>query len=361
MKSSLLLAAVIGLTGFLWVVSGLVGPFAIDPEKKTAPRKNTQDTSVKSVRVIQSTASPRNREIILTGRTIPFRNVIIRAETTAPVEEIITDKGTPVQQDILLARLAVQEREVNVSEARERLEQRRIEYEAAQSLEQKGFNSKTTLAGARAELEAARRALESAQLELERTKIKTPFEGIVDDRYIEKGDFVRPGDQLYKIVDVDPIKVRAFVSERNIHRLSTGTNVTVRFLDSGTVNGRLTFVSREANPETRTFPIELEIPNPDFRLSAGLTSEISIPGKNLPAHKISPSILTLDEEGRLGVKTVNANNEVVFDPVTIIEDNPGHMWVSGLPQEANIITVGQEFVVPGQKVKPVFQDNESLL
>lgn len=80
---------------------------------------------------------------------------------------------------------------------------------------------------------------------------------------------------------------------------------------------------------------------------------MTIPLPAVRAHKPSPGVLTLDDSGRVGVRTVEANNKVRFVPVTIIGQDADGLWVGGLPERATVITVGQEFVVDGQTVEPV--------
>lgn len=79
------------------------------------------------------------------------------------------------------------------------------------------------------------------------------------------------------------------------------------------------------------------------------------------AYKISPSILSLADNGQIGVKIVDENDRVQFKPVALLKDTPEHLWITGLPPSVRIITVGQEFVLSGQKVKPVLSEDDGLL
>ena len=77
---------------------------------------------------------------------------------------------------------------------------------------------------------------------------------------------------------------------------------------------------------------------------------VSIRGKEEPAHKISPAILSLNDQGKLGIRTVTSDNKVQFKEIKILEDTSNGMWVAGLGKEARIITLGQEYVFQGQTV-----------
>ncbi len=356
MKSSTLLAIIIAITAVLWIGSGLVGPFATGPKEDTAAVGDHAEKKIESVRVMRSSAQDYTKNVILTGRSHPYRSVILRAETDGPVKEILVDRGKKVYANDILAVLDAQERDVSVTEAQKLLAQREIEYEAAQSLQQKGFNSKTTLASTRTDLEGARRMLKAATLEIDRVSIKAPFEGIVDERYIEIGDFVQRGADLYKMVDLDPLKLVGFVSERNVAYLNAAASAQIRFLNGEVATGKVSFVAKDADPDTRTFKVEIYMPNANYTYRSGLTAEMRIPSARVKAHRISPAILALDDDGEIGVKIVDAQNKVQFQKITILADEPDSMWILGLPEQANIIVVGQDYVIPGQTVKPVFED-----
>src|SRR5262249_33004901 len=106
---------------------------------------------------------------------------------------------------------------------------------------------------------------------------------------------------------------------------------------------------------TRTYPVEIQVPNPAYALRSGVTTQISIPIETVLAHRISPALLALDDEGRVGVRTLDHENRVVFNLVKIINDEGGSVWITGLPEVATLITVGQELVVPHQQVDVVVE------
>jgi len=107
---------------------------------------------------------------------------------------------------------------------------------------------------------------------------------------------------------------------------------------------------------TRTFRIELEVPNPDGKLVSGITAELELPTSTLQAHRISPALLSLDKANRIGLKTVTADSHVKFMPVSIARSSADGLWVSGLPATLDVITIGQGFVRDGDEVIAVPQD-----
>ena len=118
----------------------------------------------------------------------------------------------------------------------------------------------------------------------------------------------------------------------------------------------MTFLSRSADPTTRTFRVELTVPNPDLSLRDGQTAEILIEAQGVTAHLLAASTLTLDDDGTLGVRTIDADSAALFHPVTVLRDTIDGVYVTGLPEQVDVITVGQEFVTDGVIVAPSFEE-----
>jgi multidrug efflux system membrane fusion protein len=219
----------------------------------------------------------------------------------------------------------------------------------------KGFNTQIRLAQARSALETARSALDRAETQLAQTEIRAPIAGILDRRPIETGNLVRPGDEVARLVDLTEIKVVGYVTERQVTHIDEGAEAEIAFLEGPTRRGSVTFVAASADPQTRTFRVEATVPNPQRSLIDGLTARMEIPLDAQRAHKVPLSALTLDDDGNIGIKAVGGDDRVVFMPVEILSDTQDGVWLAGLPETLTLITVGQEFVTPGQKVEPVYQ------
>ena len=168
---------------------------------------------------------------------------------------------------------------------------------------------------------------------------------------VEIGDYVRPGNVLFSVVDLNPIKIQGYLSESDINKVKIGTKAVVRNSNSIVKTGKITFISPTAETSTRTFEITIEANNDDLLFKSGITASITIKGKNIKAHRIPPSILTLQDDGTVGVKAINDKNEVVFYPIKKEIDTIDGMWVSGLPDKVKIIITGQEYITVGQTVE----------
>jgi multidrug efflux system membrane fusion protein len=150
------------------------------------------------------------------------------------------------------------------------------------------------------------------------------------------------------------------VAERDVVQIEVGGSARGTLIDGTTVEGRVTFVGRQSDAATRTYPIEVEVANADYRLRSGITTEILIPVRTLPAHRVSSSLLALDDVGRVGVRTVDREGRVEFHAVDILAEEAGAVWVAGLPEVTTLITVGQELVVPRQRVEVDYEPAAAL-
>lgn len=353
MRFSILIAALLVVAVGLWVGSGQFGQGNNLPAAKKPPADLGRATISPAVRVRLQSAEVRRTEEILQGRTEAYRTVEVSAETEGLIKDLEIDRGSRVEAGQVVARLAKDDRPARLTEAKALLAQRQIEHKAAQKLAKKGFRAETQVAAATAALEAAQARVQLAEIDLDDTNLRAPFDGIVEDRMAEVGDYLQKGDPVARIVDLTPILVIAQVSERAVHDISVGQNGRARLSSGLEVQGRVRFVSPMADPATRTFRVEMEVANDDQSVADGLTAQISLPRTAVEAHRISPAVLSLDDQGVIGVKVVDSDNQVVFLPVAVVANDPSGLWVTGLPHDAVLITVGHEFVKAGQEVRPI--------
>lgn len=353
MKRSYLIAGALALAAAGWIASGQLAGETPPKTGRKPPADLTAAETLPTVRVRSQRATWRTVETTLRGRTEAERKVQVKAETHGRIVEFAADEGDDVEAGDVLARLSAESRPAVLAEARALREQRRIEYEAARKLSEKGFRAENQLAAAKAALEAAEAAVARAQVELANTTITAPFDGIVGERMMEFGDYVEPGDPILRIVDLDPILVVAQVSERDVGRLWTGGPARVRLITGERVEGTLRYVAAEADSATRTFRVEVEVANPDGAVPDGVTAELVLPLERTLAHRVSPAVLTLNDDGVIGVKTIGPDERVAFRPVQIVGETTDGVWLTGLPEEVTLITVGQEFATEGQRVRPI--------
>jgi multidrug efflux system membrane fusion protein len=345
-------SAGIALLITLWLVSGTFGG-----DDAAAPEAEAQVATAQApqsrVRVRTQNAEEIVRTISVNGKTAPARVVELAAETDGRVEHIGAERGANVGRGAVIVRLDERDRSARLAQARATVRQREVEYEGRLRLKSESYVSEAQLQEAIAQLEAAKAELRRAELDLEYMIVRAPFDGALQSRAVEIGDFVKSGDPIATFVDNRKIIVAANISEFDAGHVSVGESAQARLATGERVSGRIRYVSPVADESTRTFAVELEVDNSDGALRAGGTAELFIPAETVQAHRVSPSLLTLDDAGNVGIKIINDTGAVEFIPADIALSSSNGVWLAGLPETATIITVGQGFVSPGSLVDAV--------
>lgn len=350
-RQSWLISAGIAAAIALWLLSGLVVGSDED-EGGTAIVQNSERAK-STVRVRTQSAEEVERTIVINGKTAPARVVQLEAETSGRVVAIGTERGRNLDRGELVLRLDERDRAARLAEARATVKQREVEFAARDKLKSSSYVSEAQLQEAIALLEAARTELTRAELDLEHMTVHAPFDGALQDRMVEVGDFVQPGDPVATFVDNRTIIVSGALSEFDAQYVAVGDPARARLATGETVHGRIRYVAPVADESTRTFAVELEVDNGDGRLRAGGTAELLIPAEIVLAHQISPALLTLDDAGNVGVKIIDEDGSVRFVLADIALSTSEGVWITGLPATATIITVGQGFVPSGAVVNAV--------
>jgi membrane fusion protein, multidrug efflux system len=308
---------------------------------------------VTEVQVRDMQARDVTRFVELQGQAAADRVATVRAETSGRVVELPVERGKRISEGDEIAVLAMNDRQARLAEAKALVAQRKSEFEAAQQLGQKGYQAKNRVRESEAALATAQARLASIREEIADVRISAPFDGVLESRPVEIGDYVSTGTEVASVVDDDPLKIIAHVPQQKVDRIAEGTAADIEFITGQTASGTVTLIASTAAESTRTYRIEVEVENAKRAFRAGMSATLRIPTDVAQAHFVSPAIFTLDSEGRLGIKTVNADNAVVFHPVETIQATPEGAWVAGLPETARVITVGDGFVRAGETVKPV--------
>jgi len=349
---SWLISASIAILVVAWLASGQFGEDAPE-EAKASVITTVAPSEQSSVRVRTQSAEEIMRTIVVNGETAPARVVDIAAETDGRIEYVGVNRGANVDRNAVIVRLDERDRKARLAQAEATLRQREVEYQGRLKLKGESYVSEAQLQEAIAQLETAKAELMRAQLDLEYMTIRAPFDGALQERHVEVGDFVKSGDPIARFVDNRRIIVTANVSEFDAGYVQTGQNAQAQLATGETVHGTIRYVAPVADAATRTFTVELEVDNGSGTLRAGGTAELQVPAERVLAHRISPSLLTLDDAGNIGLKIINDDGEVEFVVADVALSSNDGVWVAGLPDLATIITVGQGFVVPGTMVNAV--------
>jgi len=332
----------------LWMLTGIFQNSSNSNDTNSL-KINTEETVIK-VKAKKIKSELRQSNVLVQGRTESNRNVLVSSETNGIIKEIFVKKGDFVKKDQILCKLSTDSRKAKLDEAKALMLQKKLEWDASKVLVEKGYRSQTKAAGSKAAYDASKALVIQMEEELENINIRSPFDGFFNDNLAEVGDFLSIGMPCGQVVDYNPILVIGQVSEQEIKKIKSDIQGYAVLSTGEKLNGLLSYVSKTADSKTRTFRIELEINNSNFDIKDGITAELFIPTKKVQAHLIPPSSLTLDSDGKIGVRHIDSNNEVIFSGVEIIGDEKELIWVTGLPEEITLITIGQEFVIEGQKV-----------
>src|SRR5690554_6165277 len=198
LSKSSLMAAGLAAAVVLWMLTGLVGDAGTSvPADRRSSSENAdapKDRDALPVTVELSRAAPIVREVVVSGRLEPSRIVEVKVETEGRIVELGVERGRPIARGDLIARIDVRDRRAAVAEAERLVEHRRLQHEAAKRLEGQRLVADVQIAEAAALLATAEAQLERARLDLARTTIAAPFDGVLDERDIELGDYVGIGD-----------------------------------------------------------------------------------------------------------------------------------------------------------------------
>ena len=261
------------------------------------------------VKSITSLATEINRTVNISSTSEAYRKIQIQSEITSKIKKVLKAKGSLIKENEVIIKLE--------------------EYDSYKKLFDNGLISKN---------------------EFNKIALLTPFEGILLDGHKIEGELITPGSVVYEIIDLSKIKIIGYVNENEINGISTDNTVEVKILNKK-IGGVIDYISPIADYDTKTFEIIVIFNNSDLQIRDGISAELSIYKDKIKVHKISPSVLSLGEDGDIGIKVLNKDNEVIFKEIEIIDDTSDYMLISGLDDEENIITIGQQYVSSGDKVE----------
>jgi multidrug efflux system membrane fusion protein len=407
MKKSIFIAAFILLLVVGWIGSGQLTK--VNAQDDTSDSSKLNDTKFEKVKIEDNgnkveikeyNFSQIDQSIELQGQTTHNKKIDVKSETTGNITNINFKRGDKVNKGDELIRISIENRKELLNSAKKdierlnkelglneknkinRLSQNKeliklyeIEFASAKQLIDKGLSSKSklslasfNLANARsdqediminfqsqqssieAQIANVKSQLKNIELDISNTLINSPFSGIISEKMVEESEYITPGNPMFTIINLNPIKIQGYLSEFDVNKVNLGTKAIIENTNGIKKEGIISFISPSAETSTRTFEITIEADNSDLSFRSGITTKITIAGSELKAHKIPPSILTLLDDGTVGVKAVDEENIVVFFPTTSVKDTIDGIWVSGLPDKVNLIVTGQEYVAVGESI-----------
>jgi multidrug efflux system membrane fusion protein len=355
MKASRLTAIGLVAAAALWIGSGHFLPRE-SAESRAAMRSGEGEAKKPfRVAVARTAVVPHSRKLTISGRTEADKRVTVFARTGGVVTELRVRRGYLVKKGEAIAVLSDEAREAQVAQAQAVVTQKRTELDAKRQLILNGTLPRLQLVDLEAQLKVAEASLAAAEAEHERGMVRAPWTGVVHDLAVEVGQaaFSFAGREIATLVALDPMLAVVEVAERKLEGIKAGEPAEVRLVTGESASGIIRFVAKTASQTTRTYRVEIELPNANGKIPDGITAEVSVPLAPVPATRVPRSALTFSSAGELGVRAVGSGETVMFIPVSVIEDEQTYMWLSGIADGSRVIVQGQDFVREGQRVEAV--------
>jgi len=352
MPRSLTISILLTIAVVVWVLSGsgLHANSSSELESEKS-QSNSLNRPKFKVTVAPSQSHQIDDILQLKGQIVAARELELKAEVSGSVIRLGAEKGDSLPRNKVIVSLDLNDRAARLEKAKAVLALSKVNKESGKKLQRKKLLSALQQQQNETELTSAIADVKQIEIEIRKTSISAPFESVLDELLVEIGDFVSSGDPIAVLVDDSKIKISADVPQQHISKVNIGQEVEALLLDGTTIRGSVNYISRSANTSTRTFRVEALASNDDNKVKHfGQSARVIVKLGQLQAHKVSPSLLDLDSDGNLLVKSVTEQNKVQANQVSIIRSDDDGLWLSGLPETISLVTVGQGFVSDGDEV-----------
>lgn len=356
-------AAIAVLIGFAaWMGTGKfssVGSAAPEGDGAApAAQQQAPATPPRTVAVVTPPRVQHERAIHLSGQTQADKRAVLAPRAAGIIQDLPVKQGDRVAAGQTILVLDAEDKPAMVETAEQVVKQRQAELEAARRLAKTGTLAKLSLDNAVSALAQAESQLKAAQADLDRLEVVAPFAGLIDSVDVELGSAVAQNAPVATLLSLDPVVVKGEVSERDLTYIKAGDKADAVLVNGEKVTGTVRYISREASAATRTFRVEVAIPNPDDRIPSGMTAEITVRAAPADAVVLPRSVVTLSANGDLGIRAVDKDDKVVFYPIDLMDDLQNGLVLGGVPKDARIVVAGQDLVTEGDIVNPVPADEE---
>lgn len=346
-----LFALLVFVAAALWVATGHFAAVGSEtPEPGATEAEAVVETPKRTVAVVRAEVTDYARLIRISGVTEADKLAVLAARSNGVVQELTAKAGDTVERGAVVMLLEGEDVRAAVKTAQDQLAQAAEQLAVGETLSAKGSLPETQLTARRAAKSAAEGALSQAQAAADRLSLVAPFAGTVDAVNVEEGEWVQQGTPIATLIALDPIIVKAEVAERDVAHVAVGAKALVRLVSGVELEGTVKHLARKASDKTRTFALEVDLPNPDGAIPSGMTAELRLTAATQPALTVPRSVLTLNEAGQVGLRVVTEDDIAAFLPVELIDDTEAGFVVTGVPQGARVIVAGQDLVRDGDAV-----------
>jgi len=352
MKLSRILAAVLVIAATLWIGSGVFGRTETEGAKDKAGAPAASQPLFK-VAVIDAHVEDHSRSMVVSGRTEADDRASAVTRTVGSILKLNVKRGDVVKEGDVIATLTDEARAAQVAQAEALVAQRHTDLESKSKLIKRGIVASNDMNQLEADLRAAEAGLALAKAEYERGVVRAPISGVVSSVPMTTGQAMESNSMVAEIIALDPMLAVAEIAERQLGEVKVGDPAAVRLVTGQTAAGNVRYISPTGSEGTRTYRVEVLLPNADHAIADGVTAEVEFKLAPVASTRIPRSALTFSADGVLSVRAVGTDGLVISVPVEVVEDGHDDIWVSGPKDGQKIIVQGQDFVKDGQKVEPV--------
>ena len=353
-------AVVVTVAAVTWMFAGgngiTLSPTGTNPKENTATSQSTESKPAYPVQAKTLTTKSIEMHLPLSGQTLADETLQLINSYQGRITKLPVEKGRFVKKGTSLLQIDTRTLKIQIEQAALLVKQRQLELDGIKKLNAGNLASKVNLAQAETDLASAKATERALLVDLENANLTAPFSGILNVLDVQEGQVLAVGATIGTLVSVNPIKVSVNIPQNKIQLIKLGTQGNIRLESGYEAEGFVSYISATANESSRTITVEMQVDNPDNVIPAGLTAAVDFILDEQRAHAFSPALLTLDDSGRTAIKTIDIDNKVVVSPVEIVKSERDQVWVRGLPDNVNIITVGQGFVSAGDKVEAHYQN-----
>lgn len=315
--------------------------------QKEAPATNVMVQAQKSEKYIQ--------KLQFTGAVHALETTDLISEVEGYVEVFLTPKGQAVKKGTPLLKISTENRVDDLKAAKAALQEAALHRKSMLTLLRQGLGSDALYKQARTAYLAAKAQYEKARNQVENSIIRAPYDGVVDHYSISKGSHLDPnggGNKVGVFIQTTPLTMHGYVDQFSVAKARQGQPAHIMLANGHRARGKVTYIAPVADEKTRTYKIEITFPNTKGKVPVGMSAEATIDVAVLKAHPVHPSTFVLGEEGDIGVMLLSGDNTAQFYPIHMLASDSKTTWVTGLPDEIQLITTGQALVKAGSKVVP---------
>lgn len=366
-KAGPIFAITITVAAVLWMIAGGHGittaqhddPSSTKSSEDSSPKENALNSNANkslstqqySVQAKTIHAQMTELHLTLSGQTLADKTLMLTNSYKGKIVALYADKGDFLKKGEPILQIDTRALKSQIKEATLLTQQRSIELDGLTKLKAKNLASNVKLAEAKTNLAAAQSNLKTLEIHLENATVTAPFTGTLNTLTVKQGQIVGEDTPIGSLISLDPLRIQVSIPQNKIQQIKIGTLGEVRLESGFETTGSVSYISAEANQESRAISVELSIHNPTHKIPTGLTADVDFTLTKQKAQAFSPALLTLDDNGHTAVKVLNDRNQVTILPVSIVKSGRDNVWVTGLPDTVNLITVGQGFVSAGDTVE----------